>query len=195
MTVGDRLAELLSLRGMRASELARRSGVRQQTIYSMLNRKSSRASPATLQKLAQALDAPVDYFFDAAPMLPVRRRAIPLLGDVAAGKPIFAEEIDDESADASGGGADFALLVSGVAIAPRIRPGDIVFVKKRPDVRDGQIAVVIVDGEATLKRVYRVPGGVQLVSDNSDYAPMLFTEQNSDCVRILGRAVSVKSDL
>ena len=194
MTVGERLEELMRLRGVRASELSRSAGVQQQTLYSILQRRSSRVAPDTLRKLAEALDCPVSYFYDEFPLLPVRRKSVPLVGDVAAGEPIFREG-DEEAVDDLGGDSDYALRVAGDSMAPRIQMGDIVFVKKQPDVPDGRIAVVIVDGEATLKRVYHVAGGVQLVSDNPDYGPMLFTRENSDSIRILGAAVSIRRDL
>ncbi len=203
MTVGERLQALLKLRGLRVRELARRAGVREQTVYSLLQRSSKSARPDTLRKLAEALDAPLSYFYEEAPApsarperpaLPVRRRRVPLLGDVAAGAPIFREEAEDAEVDGAGAG-DFALRVDGDSMAPRIKSGDIVFVKAQESVPDGQIAVVIVDGEAALKRIYRVPGGVQLVSDNPAYAPMLFTIENSDSIRVLGRAVAVRGEL
>lgn len=62
MTVGERLRELLKLRGMRISELARASGVRQQTLYAILNRNSSRVAPQTLRALAEALGVPRGAF-------------------------------------------------------------------------------------------------------------------------------------
>ena len=194
VTVGERLEELMRLRGVRASELSRRAGVQQQTLYSILQRRSSRVAPDTLRRLAEALDAPVSYFYDEVPLLPVRRKRVPLLGDVAAGEPIFREG-DGEQIDDLGGDSDCALRVAGDSMAPRILRGDVVFVRKQPDVPDNQIAVVIVDGEATLKRVFHVEGGVQLVSDNPDCAPMLFTRENSDSIKILGRAVSIRRDL
>jgi SOS-response transcriptional repressor LexA len=193
VTVGERLEELMRLRGVRASELSRRAGVQQQTLYSILQRRSSRVAPDTLRRLAEALDAPVSYFYDEAPPLPLPRKKVPLLGDVAAGEPIFREG-DGESVEDMGG-SDYALRVAGDSMAPRIQKGDIVFVKKRPDVPDGRIAVVIVDGEAALKRVHHVEGGVQLVSDNPDYPPMLFTRENSDSIRILGLAVAIRREL
>ena len=55
---------------------------------------------------------------------------------------------------------------------------------------DGQIAAVIIDGEATLKRVYHIPGGVRLVSENAKYAPMVFTCPAHESIRILGLAVA-----
>ena len=78
-------------------------------------------------------------------------------------------------------------------IGARILDGDIVFIRKQDDVDDGQIAAVIIDDRATLKRVYNIPGGLQLLSENPKYPPMIFTYPDFDSIRILGRAVSFTS--
>ncbi len=80
-------------------------------------------------------------------------------------------------------------------IGARIRDGDLVFIRRQDDVDDGQIAAVIVDDSATLKRVYHVPNGLQLLSENSKYPPMLFTCPDCDSIRILGLAVGFQSRL
>ena len=85
--------------------------------------------------------------------------------------------------------ADFALEVRGESMEPVYRDGDVVYIRRQDDVRDGQVAAVVVDDSATLKRVYHLPVGVQLMPLNPAFAPMLFTPENSDSVRILGLAV------
>lgn len=192
--IGRRLEELMRLRGVRASEVARMAGVQPQTLYSILYRDSASVRPQTLRALARVLEVPLSYFYEDAPGLPVQRRRVPLLGEVAAGEPIFCEQVEGEFVEGAGG-CDFALRVAGDSMEPGIRRGEIVFVKRQEDVLDGQIAVVIIDGEATLKRVYHLAAGVQLVSDNPAYEPMLFDARNSDVIRILGRAVSVSREL
>ena len=91
---------------------------------------------------------------------------------------------------------DFALRVRGDSMTgARIRDGDIVFIRAQEDVDDGQIAAVIVEDEATLKRVYHVRDGLQLLSENPNYPPMLFTLEEYASIRILGRAVGFTSAL
>ena len=80
-------------------------------------------------------------------------------------------------------------------IGARIHHGDVVFIRKQDDVDDGQIAAVIIDEEATLKRVYHIKNGLQLIPMNSKYAPMVFTFDECDSIRILGKAVSFQSEL
>lgn len=80
-------------------------------------------------------------------------------------------------------------------IGARIMDGDIVFLRAQDDVDDGQIAAVVVDQTATLKRVYHIRGGIQLLSENPRYAPMIFTMKDCDSIRILGLAVAFQSRL
>lgn len=123
-------------------------------------------------------------------ILPITRRKVPMLGTIAAGQPIYAdEEYDAYVVDGSDTPCDFALRVSGDSMEPRFLDGDIVFFRSQDDVLDGQIAAVIIDDTATLKHVYHMKSGVQLVSDNSKYPPMIFDASNSSSVRILGLAV------
>lgn len=226
MAIGERLRSLLELRGRNVNELAQELGVSASTIYSILRRNNQKANPALLRKLAEALDAPLDFFFeslsfpedDPAPadtlletrdssvfpkathppsvphLVPIRRKRIPLLGSVAAGEPIWAEAEFGEAID-SDVDCDFALRVAGDSMSPLIERGDVVFIRSQPDVLDGQIAVVLIDNEATLKRVYHLSQGVQLVSINPAYAPMHFDSSNSDTLRILGRAVAYRRSL
>ena len=82
-----------------------------------------------------------------------------------------------------------------MCIRDRIHDGDVVYVRRQDDVDDGQIAAVMIDGEATLKRVYHIANGLQLLSENSKYPPMIFTLPERDDIRILGLAVAFTSRL
>ena len=91
---------------------------------------------------------------------------------------------------------DFALRVTGDSMTgARIFDGDIVFIRRQDDVDDGQIAAVIIDDRATLKRVYHIPNGLQLLSENPKYPPMIFTFADHDSIRIIGKAVSFTSSV
>ena len=133
---------------------------------------------------------------NADSLLPVTRRKVPLIGAIAAGEPIYAEEtLDTTDCDASMH-CDFALRVKGDSmVGARIQDGDIVFIRRQDDVDDGQIAAVIIDGEATLKRVYHIKNGLQLLPENPRYPPMVFTLEEYGSIRILGRAVGFTSKL
>ena len=131
-----------------------------------------------------------------AGLSPVRVRRIPIIGHVAAGVPIMAErEYEEYEDDTYGIACDYVLRVEGDSMEPRILDGDVVYVRQQPDVDDGQIAVVGVDDSVTLKVVYHMPGGLQLVSLNPKYKPMIYTQDNTDYLAIIGKAVAFKRRL
>lgn len=124
---------------------------------------------------------------------------LPMLGKVACGEPIFADE-DRESYIMIGTdiGADFCLQCQGDSmINARIHDGDIVFVKKTDIVENGEIAVVIIDDEATLKRFfyYREQNLVILKPENPMYQDIILTGEQLNQVRVIGRAVAFQSDV
>lgn len=127
---------------------------------------------------------------------PVKSQRIPLLGGIAAGEPILAEEAYDTYVEADCDlHCDYALRVEGDSMSPDIRLGDVVFIRSADDVDDGQIAAVLVDDSATLKRVYHIPNGLQLLSSNPAYPPMIVTMPDHAAIRILGKAVAFKRSL
>ena len=87
------------------------------------------------------------------------------------------------------------LRVEGDSMEPRVLDGDVVYVRQQPDVDDGQIAVVGVDDSVTLKVVYHLPNGLQLVSLNPKYKPMIYTQANTDYLAVIGLAVAYKRRL
>lgn len=130
---------------------------------------------------------------------PIELKKFPLLGEIACGEPIFCNE-DRESYILSGTNikADFCLKAHGDSmINARIYDGDIVFIKEQPLVNDGEIAAVIIENEATLKRVYfdRDNSTLQLVAENPAYRPMVYVGESLNCIRILGKAVAFQSDV
>lgn len=126
-------------------------------------------------------------------------RSIPVLGDIACGDPITAEEniqgYRDEVADTLPTGNLFYLHCKGDSMAPTIPDGAYVLIRQQPDVEDGEIAAVLVNGdtEATLKRIKRQGSLVMLMPDNQTYTPYIVTEGNP--ARILGKALKMSADL
>ena len=194
-TLGDRIRILRSGRALTQQAVAEALGVSRSAV-AMWEKDEREPNLETLTQLAKLLNVPLSALVEReeAPMpenlRPVRTRRIPLLGAIAAGEPIFAEEERETYVDVgSRVRADFALEVKGESMEPLYKDGDVVYIRRQDDVLDGQVAAVAVDGLATLKRVYHLPIGVQLMPINPAFAPMLFTRENSDSVRILGLAV------
>ena len=106
------------------------------------------------------------------PLSDLHRQRVPLIGKVAAGEPIMAET-DYEAFVDTPVQCDAALEVQGDSMTPIYLDGDIVYIKHRPDVLDGQIAVVLLDDSATLKYVYHDPNGLTLLSENRAYKPII----------------------
>ncbi len=125
-------------------------------------------------------------------IVPIERCMVPIIGQIAAGKPILADEhIEAFLPCDTGVHADFGLIVSGDSmIGADIHDGDVVFIRSQPIVDDGQIAAVRIDDDATLKRFYKNPDGCTLVSMNPQYPPMIFNSDNCDSIQIIGLAVA-----
>ncbi len=130
---------------------------------------------------------------EPAPATDPRVREVPLVGRIAAGSPILAEEDIEEivplPTDFVGSGPVFMLAIRGDSMeGAGILDGDYVVVRRQPDAVDGEIVAALIDGEeATVKRLRRRDGHVELHSENPAYPPMVFT----DGVEILGKVVSV----
>jgi repressor LexA len=120
-----------------------------------------------------------------------RTKRVPLIGRVACGEPITAEENLEGYVDAPENcRCDFCLICCGDSmIDANIQDGDLVYVRAQPTVENGQIAVVRIGGEATLKRVYISQDCVTLVPANSSYAPITFTGESMRDVHIEGKAI------
>ena len=126
----------------------------------------------------------------------LQRVTIPIIGEIACGDPITAEEniegyTEETFEKPIPSGTLFALRCKGHSMEPTIHDGSLVTIREQPDVEDGEIAAVLVDGdtEATLKRVKRQGDLVMLMPDNKNYDPIILDEKNPG--RIIGKAVHV----
>nr|DAF39930.1 MAG TPA: Repressor protein CI [Caudoviricetes sp.] len=198
----ERLKTLRIQRKMTQSELAKKIYI-SQPAYSKYEVGTASPNPETLSKIADALDVSVDYLLgsDSQPARPGYIR-IPVLGRVAAGIPIDAiEEVidwEDISAEAAGDGEYFGLQIKGHSMEPKISDGDVVIVRRQPDVDSGDIAVVLVNGDdATVKRIKKSPQGVTLIPSNPAYEPMYYSNKEIESlpVQILGRVVELRAKL
>lgn len=128
---------------------------------------------------------------------PIEKKRFPVLGEIACGQPMYAnqdyETFIEASADIK---ADFCLLAHGDSmINARIFDGDIVFIRRQPDVENGEIAAVVIDDEATLKRVYKYPNRLELRPENPVFDVLNYEGEELNHIRILGKAIAFQSNV
>lgn len=118
---------------------------------------------------------------------------IPIIGRIACGKPILAEQnYDGFTYCPDNVKADFVLKCQGDSmIDANIQDGDLVFIEESPVVENGEIAAVVIGEEATLKKVYYQNDTITLLPANSAYAPMVYHKEEINNIRICGKAVAV----
>lgn len=171
-----------------------------QTAVSQWERGVTIPSPPILLKLSQLYGVSTDYLLgNDAPAEKGKGVKIPVLGDVAAGVPIEAVEniVDYEEIDQAlaATGEFFGLRIKGSSMTPRILEGDVVIVRKQDDAETGDTAVVLVNGDsATVKKIKKMPEGIQLIPTNPAYDPMYYTAAEVETlpVRIIGRVVELR---
>lgn len=122
-------------------------------------------------------------------------KKVPLVGTIACGEPILAvENIECEVEMPENINADFALRCKGDSmIDAHIYDGDIVYIRQQPIVDNGEIAAVLIDDEATLKRFYRNGDTATLMPCNPKCIPFVYTGEQLNDLRILGKAVGFTS--
>lgn len=198
----DRLKEALDKRDISAAELSRRIGVNEGTIS---NYKKGLYEPKQrrLEEISQVLNVSIPWLMGAdVPMYDLKSKGklIPVLGIVRAGIPIEAIEniVDYEeiSEDMARRGDFFALKIKGDSMEPKISEGDVVIIRKQPDVDSGNLAIVLVNGdEATIKKIQKFPGGINLIPSNPTYDVKTYTNEQiaSLPVQILGKVVELRA--
>lgn len=154
--------------------------------------------------LAELFGVSVDYlsgsdvdsfFLKKGNLRPIKTKKFPMLGDIACGEPIYANEEYETFIEASENiNADFCLTAKGDSmINARIFDGDIVFIREQPDVENGEIAAVLIDDEVTLKRVYKYENRLELRPENPTYKVFNYEGEELNHIRILGKAVVFQS--
>lgn len=189
--IGKRIAELRRERGMNQEELAELAMLHRVTVAKYETGQVEPGAQA-IGRIADALGVSADELLcrvsKQPPFLRMVSGAVPIVGEIACGVPITAEQNIDGYAELPDGvTADFALRCKGESMTPTFRDGDLVLIRQQAEVEEGQIAAVGIDGEATLKRFYHRHGNIMLVSDNPEYPPQVYPE--TDAVKIYGKAV------
>lgn len=205
-TFAQRLRECLDVRQMTQSELAKRSGISKSSISRYI-KGDWEGKQSAVYGLAKALgvteawlmgyDVPMEGDsgtavppgFDPLPKM-VKK---PLVGSIACGEPITAEENIEDYVDVpESAHCDFCLRCKGDSmIDAGIHDGDVVYIHIQPQVENGQIAAVRIDGEATLKRVFwnESTQTLTLLAENRNFAPLVYTGPILETVHIEGKAV------
>lgn len=131
-----------------------------------------------------------DFDYSRFGLFPVEKHEIPLLGRIACGKPIFADENIETYIDPKDVEADFALRCEGDSMIDMgIEDGDIAFIRKQETLNNGDVGVIAVDDEVTLKRFVRYPDRIELHPANQKYMALIILESEHKDVRIIGKLV------
>lgn len=199
MNVGDRIKRRREELGMSVDDVAKRLGKHRSTIYRYESDEIDKFPTDVLESLSAVLmTTPAELMgwdYDSYPsnILPIPNlNQVPLIGSIACGTPILAEENFEDYVDLPEHiKADFALRCIGDSmINAGIRDGDIVYIREQPEVPNGKIAAVMVENnEATLKRFQMKDNLIILWPENSEYEPLTFSGEDMNKVRVIGLAV------
>lgn len=197
MTFAEMIRTLRFEKRMTQQEFAELLGTSKQNI-SRYEKGDVTPMATTVSKIADILGVSIDDLMGVTDtsVIPIRAsnlsspsdaltHQVRLISRIAAGYPIPTED-EWETVDAPAK-ADYALTIKGDSMSPDYMEDDIVYIRATDSVEDGSVAAVLLDDSATLKRVYHIPNGIQLVSLNPRYAPMVYIGQkDADTIRIFG---------
>ena len=213
MKIFDRIRDLREKLGMTQEELALKTGYKSRSTINKIEKGLRDINQSQIELFATALETTPAYlmgwedepnmiqprFQNADIIKSVRKKKLPLVGNIACGSPMLnfndSDEIEYIDADENIC-ADFALRCVGDSmINARIEDGDLVFIDKDARVKDGDIAAVSIDFEITLKRVYFKENSVVLMAENAKIPPRIFEfkEESQIDFQILGKAVAFQS--
>ncbi|KRL02403.1 LexA family protein [Liquorilactobacillus capillatus] len=196
------MQQLAKQQQLSISEVARRVNMAKSAVSKYFN--GSRTFPLNrLESFAAALGTTAENLLGVeipTNMVPVTKVVkIPIIGVIACGDPITAEENVDgyieEPQESLPSGKLFYLRAKGNSMSPTIPNGANVLIRQQPEVENGEIAAVLLtnDNEATLKRVKKNKKLILLLPDNPKYDPIVSTSKNP--IKILGKAIRFISDL
>lgn len=194
----NRIYELRTQMGITMKEAAARLGM-PYTTYVNYEKGTREPNSETLILLARFFGTTIDNLLGKTDALippgfqPMpEMSAVPLVGRIACGTPILAEQnIEARIGVPALWRADFALTCHGNSMAAMIQDGDIVCIRKQPEVENGEIAAVRIGEEATLKRFYRQGDTVMLQAENPAFSPLVYTRDQLNEITIEGRVVGI----
>lgn len=192
----EQLKLLRNQKHLSQAQLAKEIGVSSSTIAMWESGEREPKNYETLEIIADFFNVNMELLLTGT-IAPTR---IPVLGKVVAGIPLDAIEdiIDYEEIPHSmaKSGDFFALQIKGDSMEPRIKEGDVVIVRKQPDVESGEVAIVLVNGdEATIKKVQKFNGGINLVPSNPAYEVKTYSNDDIESlpVSIIGKVVELRA--
>lgn len=203
MTTGARMKQRRKELGISVEAVAAALGVSVATVYRYEKGDIEKVPGALLEPLARVLHTTPAYLMDwaaspAADTVPPgfdplpETTMVPRVGEIACGEPILAEQnIETYDCVPKLWRADFTLACHGDSMEPRIKDGDVVAVRRTPNVENGEIAAVRIDDEATLKHVYRYPDRLVLQPENPAFPPIVLIGEEINRVVIEGKAVGL----
>lgn len=202
MTIGEKIKTLRIALDFTQEELAASAGTTKQTIHkyetgiiSNIPASKIKAMSDKLQTTPAYLMGWEDFNYESLGLKPIKSKRIPMLGEIACGEPIYANQEYETYIEASSDiQADFCLTAKGDSmINARIFDGDIVFIRKQSDVDNGEIAAVCINDEVTLKRVYKYPNRLELRPENPMHNVQNYEGEQLENIIILGKAVAFQS--
>lgn len=201
MSIGRNIKFLREKAGLSQADFAKMFGVSDKAVSTWEN-ETRIPRMGVIEKIASAfgvtksqiLDEEIGCSLPSNIVLMPKMKKVPLVGQIACGTPILAEQNITDYVDLPAHiRADYALTCQGDSmIDAGIQDGDVVYIRKQPKVENGQIAAVIVndDSEATLKRFYRIGDTVTLSPANASMAPFVFVAEDINNIHIVGLAVA-----
>lgn len=198
--IGKRIKKRRETLGLTQQELANRMGYKSKSTINKIEMGKNDVSQSGVTKFAKALNTSVAYLMGWDNSSTNKSAvSINVLGRVAAGTPLDAieyvidtEEITEELAST---GSFFGLQIKGDSMEPRICDGDVVIVRQQSDAESGDIVIAMVNGDdAVCKKLKKYDGGIALISLNTKYEPMMFSEEEikHKPVKILGKVVELR---
>ena len=180
--------------GLTMKQLGQKAGASESAVSRWEAGETDNMKRTNIVKVADALSiSPLAFIGeDMATMKTVK---IPIVGHVVAGTPIFAQENIEGMVEINEGdskGVMFALKAIGRSMEPRIQEGDLLIIHKQDDVESGDMAVILINGEATVKQVKKQADGIMLIGFNQDvYEPHFYSNKQIDQlpIRIMGKVV------
>lgn len=192
----EELKKLRNQKRLSQAKLAEKLGISASTVAMWESGKREPRDYETLEIIADFFNVNMEVLINGK-LSPTR---IPVLGKVIAGIPIEAiqEIIDYEEIPQamSRQGEFFGLQIKGDSMEPKFSEGDVVIVRKQDDVDNGNIAIVLVNGdEATIKKIKKFDGGINLIPTNPNYEVITYSNEEIEKkpVRIIGKVVELRA--